>query len=238
MRTEQLQAARNPGARSFGGNFGRVPAWRKELYRRHYGEKKHNPNLGNVVEAITYSFYDQLSVAANTAFPSPTLLFQTPLGQSSKLLSQTNMSFPGVLPNPQRFTIWALCVLISNNTIPADMQNLVQNVTLQLFINTKPYQQGPLVMFPAGRGWQLIAASNVGTVPSGSAPLYSTGNGLTDPRAVYAFDIPITVEQGEQFQVQLVAQSGFSTSANTTNPPGVGTVITVFLDGNWERGVS
>lgn len=215
---------------------GRVPQWRKELYRR-YVERKCNPNLGGVVEAISYSFYDQVTVAANTAFPQ-TLLFQTQLGVGGKLLSATNMTFGGVLPNPQRFTIWAIAALVSNLTIPADMANIVQNVTLQLQINTKPYQVGPLAQFPAGRGFQVSAVSNVGTAPSGSAPIYTTSNGPISPAGVFMFDIPITVEQGEQFQVLLVPQTAFNTSATTTNPPGVGTTITVFLDGNWERGVS
>jgi hypothetical protein len=232
-RFEQAQLARNMGRSS------RNPislATRLGLYKR-YAQKRQNPNLAGVVEAITYSFYDQATFAQNAAF-AQTLLFQTPVGQGGKLLSQSDMTFPGVFPNPQRFTIWAICVHISNNTIPADMQNLVQNVTLQLSINTKPYQQGPLALFPAGRGWELVAAAQVGTAPAGSSALYSTSNGPVDPRAVYMMDIPITIEQGEQFNVLLVPQSAFNLTANSTNPPGVGTVITVYLDGNWERGVS
>ena len=201
--------------------------------------RRQNPTLGGVIEVITQPLYDQVSFAQGAAF-AKTILFQTPKGQGGKTLAQTNMTQAGILPNPQRFTIYAICVLISNNTIPADMFNLVTNVSFELDINTKPYFQGPLVTLPAGRGFRLDSIANVGQAVAacGFIDAYSTTNGVPDPRAVYTLDAPITIEQGEQFQVVLNPETAFNLTANSTNPAGVGTTITIFLDGNLERGAS
>jgi len=200
---------------------------------------RQNPMAPGVVDVVTQSLYDQVTFAQGASF-TKTLLFQQPKGQGGKTLANTNMTQPGQLPNPQRFTVMAICVYILNNTIPADFANLLNNVSLEFDVNTKWYVQGPLAMFPAGRGFKLDAAAQVGQAPSsgGAVDLYSAGNGVPDYRSVYVLDAPVTIEQGEQFQVILNPETAFSLTANTTNPPGVGTVITVYLDGNLERGVS
>jgi hypothetical protein len=201
--------------------------------------RRRNPNLGGVIDVITTELYDQVSVNANTAFPSPTILFQTPIGQSGKTLANTDMTAAGILPNPDRFTIWAIAVHIANNTIPQDMANLLSNVTLQLYINNKWWSQGPLAAYPAGRGYRVDSIAQLGTAgPASSQIQYSTTNGIQDPRAVALLDASVTIEQGEQFSVVLTAQTAFSTSATTVYPPGVGTTITVYLVGNRERGTS
>src|SRR5579863_5132426 len=210
MRTATLSRSER-SAQRFLRSAGRAESMFRELGFRH-APRRHNPNVGNLVESLTAVLYDQVTFAQSAAF-TKTVLFQTPIGQSGKTLAQTNMTFPGVLPNPYRFTIYALAVHIANNTIPADMQNLLTNVSFSLFVNTKPYQQGPLAVFPAGRGWKLDAAANVGTVPAGSAPIFSTGNGVPDPRAVFTLDIPLTIEQGEQFSVVLNPETAFNLTA-------------------------
>jgi hypothetical protein len=199
---------------------------------------RQNPNLGGTIDVITTELYDQLTVNVATAFPSPSILFQTPKGQGGKTLANTNMTAAGILPNPDRFTIWAIAAHISNNSVPSDFQNLLSNVTLELYINNKWWSQGPLVAYPAGRGYKVDSVANVGTVPAGSAPVFSVTNGVQDPRAVSLLDASITIEQGEQFSVVLTAQTGFNTSANNTNPAGNGVTLTIYLIGNRERGTS
>ncbi len=197
--------------------------------------RRQNPNIGGIVDVITNPLYDQMTVGQGAVFPT-TVLFQTQLGQGGKTLSQTDMTAAGQLPNPQRFTIHSICAVIANNTVPSDMYNLTQNVTLSLNVQTKPFAYGPLITFPAARGYQTFGAA-LGTTAN-LTEIFSTSNGSVDPRAAYLLDAPITIEQGEQFSVTLTNQSGFSLGANTLYPPGVGTVITIFLDGNLERGVN
>jgi len=205
--------------------------------------KRENPNLGGTIDVITTELYDQLTVNHNTAFPTPSILFQTPKGQGGKTLANTNMTAAGILPNPDRFTIWAIAAHISNNSVPADFANILSLVTLELYINNKWWSQGPCISYPAGRGYKVDAVANVGTVPSGSAPVYSVTNGVQDPRAVALLDASITIEQGEQFSVVLTAQTGFNTAQGVGdptpgNPPGNGATLTVYLIGNRERGTS
>jgi hypothetical protein len=200
--------------------------------------RRQNPNLGGTIDVITTELYDQLSVSPNNPFPSPSILFQTPKGQAFKTLANTNMTAAGILPNPDRFTIWAVAAHISNNSVPSDFYSLMSNVTLELYINNKWWSQGPLLSYPAGRGYRVDSAAQVGTAPASSAPIYSVTNGIQDPRAVALLDASITIEQGEQFSVVLTAQLGFSVAANTTNPPGNGVTLTIYLIGNRERGTS
>jgi hypothetical protein len=206
-----------------------------------YISRRHNPIIGGVVQSFTDSLYDQITVAAGAAFVR-SILFQVGVGQGSgpKTLAQTNLTQSGgILPNPYRFTIWAMGCHISNNTIPADMQALVTNISATLLINNHPYQQGPLAKFPGGRGWQMV--SGYSSVPQTAASLgisqTSTSNGALDQ--AFKFDIPITIEQGEQFQLVLNPETATNLAAGSAvNPLGQGAVITWYLDGNIEVGVS
>ena len=210
--------------------------WKGSLFDtfRHV-RKLRNPNIGDVVEVITYSFYDQFSVNVNTAFPT-VRMFQVPQG-GSKNLAQTNLTGQGgILPNPYRFTVYGIRCDIAQNTTPADLLNITQNCTLEFYVNNKPYQQGPIKMYPSGMGPILDAIT--AQANNGTNNIFSTNNGSRDPRASYLLDAPVTIEQGEQFWVAITPQTGFSTNNNATNPVGVGTLVTVYLDGNLERGVS
>ena len=211
----------------------------ESLFRRlgfKHVPRHHNPNVGGLVEVITQPYYDSVSFAQGAAF-AKTILFQSTIGQAGKTLCQTNMTQAGQLPNPQRLTIHAICVHIANNTIVTDMVNLVQNVSVQLFVNTKPYFQGPLLTLPAGRGYQQVSGA-LSTADLAGSSIYSTSNGSVDPRGSYILAAPITIEQGEQFQVVLNPETAFNMASNAVHPVGVGTTITVFLDGDLERGVS
>jgi hypothetical protein len=232
--TRRFDLARAERQARFGSIFGRSGL--------KYVAKRPNPNLGGVVQAYTDSLYDQYVLAAGAAF-ARTLLFQVGIGQGAgpKNLSNTNLTQSGgVLPNPYRFTVWGMGCHVSNNTIPADVQLLVANISATLLINNHPYHQGPLAKFPAGRGWQMVAATQT-IQDSGAAQgtsVLSTSNGALQGPA-FTFDIPITIEQGEQFQVILNPEVATTlTAAAGQNPAGAGTIITWYLDGNIEVGVS
>ncbi len=232
----------NPSARnaSAGRMQPRYPfAGFRELATAHFGKprvKARNPILGGVEDYITQPIYDSVSFAANAAFAQQTM-FQQPRGQAGKTLAQTNMTAPGFLPNPQRLILRALRVFISNNTVPVDMVNMLQNVSVQLILGTKPYFVGFLGLLSAGCGAMVTAAAQVGTAPAGSAPLFATSNGVPDQRSVMTLNQPITIEQGETIQVMLNPDVAFNFAAAGANPAGVGTTIFVILDGDLYRGV-
>jgi hypothetical protein len=236
MRTSAVERYSPAGAERF---LRHRQSQTESLFRRlgfKHVPRHHNPNIGGIVEVITQPQYDSVAFAQAAAF-TKTTLFQNTIGQASKTLCQTNMTQPGQLPNPQRLTVHAICVHVSNNTIPADMFNILQNVSLTFTVNTKPYFQGPVLTLPAGRGYKVDAAS-LSTAALAGGSLFSASNGGTDPRATYILAAPITIEQGEQFQVILNPETAFNFTATATQPVGVGATITVFLDGDLERGVS
>lgn len=195
-----------------------------------------NPGVPGQIDVIDWTYYDSISFAASAAMAN-TVFFQTPIS-GTKLLNATNLQGTGgQLPFPQTLTITALKVYIANNTIPADLNNLMINTSYTLTVGLKPFFQSPLAVLTAGMGAIVTAASQVGTAPAGSAPLFSTSNGLPDPRAVYTLNKPIIIGYGENFNVTLTPNVAFNFAANTTNPAGVGTTIVVHLDGILTRQV-
>lgn len=197
---------------------------------------KQNPGVPGQIDVIDWTYYDSISFAAAAAMAT-TVFFQTPIS-GTKLLNATNLQGTGgQLPFPQTLTVTALKVYIANNTAPADLQNLLSNVSYVLTVGLKPFFQCPLAVLTAGMGGIVTAAAQVGTAPAGAAPLFSTSNGVPDPRAVYSLNKPIIIGYGENFNVTLTPNVGFNFAAGTTNPPGVGTSIVVHLDGILTRQV-
>jgi hypothetical protein len=218
-----------------------LPRYRtyRELKAGNFGKRARcsNPSVGGIEDLITQPLYDSVSFAAGAAFAAQTM-FQTIKGQAGKTLAQTNMTFAGALPNPQRLNVRALRVWIANSTAPVDLFNLLQNVSIEVVFNGKPYFQGPLGLLTAGCGAMVTAAAQVGTAPAGSAPVFSTSNGNPDQRNVFSLNQPIMIEQGEPIEVKLNADIAFNFAAAGANPAGVGTTIFVILDGDLYRAVN
>ena len=197
---------------------------------------KQNPGVPGQIDVIDWTYYDSVSFNQGAAMAN-TVMFQTPIS-GTKLLNATNLQgVGGQLPFPQTLTITALKVYIANNTVPADLNNILTDVSYTLTVGLKPFFQCPVAVLTAGMGAVVTAASQVGTAPSGSAPLFSTTNGLPDPRAVYSLNKPIIIGYGENFNVTLTPNVAFNFTANTANPAGVGTTIVCHLDGVLTRQV-
>lgn len=210
---------------------------RKEERNLHRLVRASNPTVAGVEETIDQPIYDSFSINANTAF-AKTVLFQSPIGQGGKTLAQTNLVVGGQLQFPQRLELHAISVCIANNTTLTDLVNILSLVSFTLTVGTKPMLQVPVWFLPSGCGAVLNAVAGIGSaLPATSAVAFSTGNGVSDPRAVFALSCPFMIESGESFNVTLNPETAFNTQANTTNPPGVGTTIAVKLDGILYRGV-
>lgn len=204
--------------------------------KQHCRESRQNPGVPGQIDVIDWTYYDSVSFAQAAAM-AQTVFFQVPIS-GTKGLNATNLQgVGGQLPFPQTLTISALKVFIANNTVPADLNNLLTNVSYTLTVGLKPFFQCPLAVLTAGMGAIVTAAAQVGTAPAGSAPLFSTSNGMPDPRAVYGLNKPIIIGYGENFNVTLQPNVAFNFAANTTNPAGVGTTIVIHLDGILTRQV-
>lgn len=177
-----------------------------------------------------FYIYDTMTVAPNTAFPNKTSLFNVPQQGSTKNLAQTDMDIAATLVAPQVLIVKNMRVFILNNITPTDMLAIYTNVSFTFRYNKKPIWNGVAWMLPAGGG-MFMQASQVGTAPSGSAVALSVSNGWPDISNSYARRDPITINSGEPFSTDVVAETPFNTQANSTNPPGTGVTIVFALEG-------
>ena len=181
-------------------------------------------------------YYDTFTVAAGAAFPV-TNMFATAKGASGKTLAQTNLTGQGgQLPAGQTLLIRYIRIYISNVTVPADFQNILSNCSVQFQVDNTPIYQTTPGFLPAGYGGVTTAVSNVGTVPSGTAAVVSTTNGMPVQTAAYEFKYPYTLESQLNFTVLWTPETAFNMTAGTsTNPLGVGAAIVVTLDGEKQK---
>lgn len=199
--------------------------------------KRQNPSVPGTVDTIDQPLYDSVSFAAGAAF-AKTVLFQTPIGQGGKTLAQTNMTQPGQLPLPQSQRVSGISVYVSNNTVPTDLQNLLQNVSFTLTVGLKPFLQCPLMYLPAGMGGMLTAAAQLGT--SGAAQniaLFTTSNGQPTPQSTAILSLPVDLGAGESFNVTLNPETGFNFAAAGGATIGAGATLVVYLHGTQTRSV-
>jgi len=204
--------------------FGRMPH-----------RKMQNPAVPGVTDTIDQPMYDSVTFAAGAAM-AKTVMFQTTIGQGGKTLAQTNMTVAGTLPAPWILNVRAIKFYVTNNTVPADLQNVLSNVSFTLNVGVKPFLQCPSLYLPAGMGGILTAAAQLGT--SGAAqniPLFSTSNGFPVPQAAFILDYPIQIGALENFNVTLNPETAFNFAAAGGATVGVGATIQVFLDGALTR---
>lgn len=181
--------------------------------------------------------YDSFTVAAGAAFPV-TNMFATPQGQSGKTLAQTNLTGQGgQLPAGTTLVINSIRIYIANTTVPADFQNIANDVSIQFLVNNVPIYQTIPIWFPAGFGGVTLAVGNLGTLPSGTASVVSSTNGFPHQTAVYDFKYPYSLESQLNFTMLWTPNTAFNMAASSgVNPVGVGTTIYCFLEG-YKQGV-
>jgi hypothetical protein len=181
-------------------------------------------------------YYDSYSVAAGAAFPT-TNMFATAQGSGGKTLAQTNLTGQGgQLPAGQTLLMRSIRIYISNVTVPADFQNILTNCSVEFKVDNTPIYQTVPGWFPAGFGGTTLAVGNLGVLPTGTASVVSTTNGIPVQTAVYDFKFPYQIESQVNFTVLWTPQTAFNMVASSaTNPLGVGTSIVVFLEGEKQK---
>lgn len=135
---------------------------------------KYQVNRPDAPEIISQPLYDTLSYTAAGTGMSSLVFFQTPVGQSSKTLADTNMTIAGSLPSPINMLVTDIQIGIYPGILPeysaiadgATTVNFVNDVYrlgaagyLQLSIGSKVYlTDGPLCKFPVDHGFGGLAA--------------------------------------------------------------------------------
>lgn len=180
------------------------------------------PQLG--LEVVDLPIYDSFTIAQNTAFTNQ-ILFQTPIG-GSKTLAETNLVQAGQLEGGTAFTIDGLCVKVQPDVAFADLVLLTRNVTFDLRIGSgRTYYQAPLIMIPGG----TVPTTNGSATTVAATTISSASNGAPTVQ-ILPLKYPVTIGDGEHFEVDINAQHAFSTSAG-----GTGLVVWVAFYGSYFR---
>lgn len=189
-------------------------------------------------EAIQQSLYDFQAYAA--AGQTQLTFFANPVGQSSKTLSDTNMTLSGQLPKNQEFLIKSIEVFFSPTTptVAAQMpaafgaQAISQIVNdsfivgrsgnLNLTIGSKPYlQEAPLGRFPQKAHFCVDAAlSDVTTAGANLQSRIAFGFWTGRPYLLEA--APLLLPENQNFSVTLNWPEGVQA---ITNPARIGVIL-------------
>ncbi len=153
------------------------------------------PRIENGKEVLSWVLYDSVTLGA--ADVSATL-FATPQGSGSKTLFNTNMKESGKMPWPDQFTFEGVRFVMPFDQTAALTIALMKG-TLSLVIGAKSYFDVPLFRVPAASGMAVL------TTDDASLNLTTYGQAATpDQTSLYTFAVPLTLEAGEVFRVELV----------------------------------
>jgi hypothetical protein len=153
------------------------------------------PRIENGKEVLSWLLYDSITLGA--ADVSATL-FTTPQGSGTKTVYNTNMKEAGKLPWPEQFTFKGVRLVTTfDNT--ATLMTALMKGTLSLIIGAKSYLDVPLFRLTAACGLFIAAHDDTtaATVTYGQA-------GRPHANSLYTFAVPLTLEAGEVFRVELV----------------------------------
>jgi len=126
-----------------------------------------------------------------------------------------------------------LRVYVLNNIALSDLLAIYTNVTFTVQVQGSFNKfEGLPWMMPAGGGAHITGGNQVGTAPVGSSVYHSTGNSNPDIRC--SLELPDIIQLGanEAFSTIMQNWTPFTTSANTTNPPGTGVTLVIAFQGD------
>lgn len=174
--------------------------------------QKYAVNRGGEYEVIGSALYDYTTYAA--AGQTELNFFQTPQGQGSKTLADTNMESAGSLPNPKNFIVTALEINFWPGVLPAvygaqavaaglnDVWNFAKSGYLEFYIGSKNYiQEGPMQVFPSMNG--LVVQAAVADATTAGAAMQSRiayGNLGGKP---YVLASPVALVSNQNFRVSM-----------------------------------
>jgi hypothetical protein len=173
---------------------------------------KYSVNRGGQFEVIGSSLYDYATYAA--AGQTELNFFQTPQGQGSKTLADTNMEAAGSLPAPKNFLVTSLEINFWPSGAPStfgaqtaglylnDVWTLAKSGYLEFYIGSKNYiQEGPLGVFPAQNG--LVVAAAAADQTTIAAALQTLVNYANMGGKPYILPSPIALVSNQNFRVSL-----------------------------------
>lgn len=170
------------------------------------------------IELLPWTLYQRQTVAVTAG---QTLTYFRNINAATLL--DSNMSNSGFLPYPQAFDLFAIAVAPEQGLPNADIENLINNTTVELRLSNKPYAQLPLFRVPAGGGLFGVSTEN---------NINQVQNGLPSPSNTWSMAVagmPLYIPSQQDFLVEIRI---FNTVAFTATFG-----LTVYLDGVLSRPV-
>ena len=144
-------------------------------------------------------------------------------------LAQTNMRGQGMIANGNLYTIKQFGVYVTANSLNADVNNILEGMTVSLQIQGVVYAEGKISIYPGGRGAVVGGAAMPAAIGT-QAVISGVTNGVADIRNVFTFAAGIPILQLQTIAVLLTSEGAGFTTASAANG-GSGFTITVFVDG-------
>ena len=173
---------------------------------------KYSVNRGGQFEVIGSSLYDYTTYAL--AGQTELNFFQTPQGQGTKTLADTNMEAAGSLPAPKNFIVTSLEINFWSSLEPAifgaqaqadylnDVWTVAKSGYLEFYIGSKNYiQEAPLGVFPAQNG--LVVAAALSDSTTLGAAQQSRINYANMGGKPYILPSPIALVSNQNFRVSM-----------------------------------
>ncbi len=161
-------------------------------------------------EGIRQTFYDSTTYIA--AGQTQLQFFQTPRGQSSKTIADTNMTSAGQLPQPQHFLVESIEILLfpgldistvgdgtAASEFANDMYAVQKSGSLNFFIGSKTYlEEAPVGRFPPKTKMGVESAKATTVTASDLQADYAAWSGRP-----YYLDPPVLLVPNQNFSVTL-----------------------------------
>lgn len=198
---------------------------------------KYAATYGNNLERIGATRWD--TVQFTSAAINQLVLFTV----MRATIDLSNMKQPGMIESPNGFLVRAINFYVkqlprsearaaAGNVQPGaidNIQQLINDGVLELFVGDKMYVQVPLWMVPSGGGAWGMEASDGDVADPGEIQDQATV-GIPDARNAYTLDVPVFIQPQQVFRVQLFWPAAITLAGGNTN-------ITVALDGDMVRPV-
>lgn len=215
-----------------------------EKAKRH--SRVSNPIMPNTADVVNWVLWDRFIFAAGAVIPNTFSFFTIPQGTAGKTKIDTNVELVQQLPAPLWMNVVGLGFWISHNTIKLDYDLFINSSFMEFWVGQKTYAEGPLQCFPGAAGLQgqstqaTESVYNIGVPASGNFfdLRLPAGIGLGGGQVSDGL-IGVTILQGQQFQVRVLAPAGGATltAAAAVPTPGTGLTVMCYLYGYLSRGV-
>jgi hypothetical protein len=163
------------------------------------------------------NLYDTLSIPAG-AITGQKVFFQTPKGQGTKTISDTNMTAAGMLPAGNAFEIWYIGAKLTGAGIvgfdPSIMLLLQARAAVEIVVSNVVRHTMPFSMLPV----EVPTVMTVQNQAAAAAANFIAGNRYAAAAGGFRIEKPLQIQANEQFEVRLTIDDAPVMVLGTSTP--------------------